>query len=234
MRLKDEKPGALPAVVILIVLGATLVFFDLAERTDNPTITAGPNTSTETTSIIPRTSEDILREQLDEVVSSTQKIPFRATVVTENGVAGVWSQDGMNYRFEDAAKTKIIIVNAAQEKLWVIDVHAKIAHESPFDVSNVGAFNALMPTLFLEGLSTSTASSTQSLLDVLPSGEGAKLTFTPENLPDRWESKNSDGSRRFIDWEYVRLGALAPTDFELWKGLTVSQTTPAQPTTTIK
>ncbi|HCG99895.1 MAG TPA: hypothetical protein DE036_09005 [Actinobacteria bacterium] len=96
------------------------------------------------------------------------------------------------------------------------------------------AFNELIATMFLEGLSTATASGTHSLLDILPSGENAKLTFTEDDLPDRWEGDKSGGTVRFIDWDYLRIGEVAQGDFELWKGIRVSQPTPATTTTTTK
>lgn len=233
-RMKDEKPGALPAIVILVMLGLTLVLFEVAGRVDDPALKTAQTGSTDTTTLIPLTPEDHMREQLEQVITSARKKPFRAKVSTENGVEGLWTQDGLNYRFENAAKSKVLIVNAEQKKLWVIDVPARIAHETPFDSTNMPAFNELIATMFLEGLTTATVSGTHNLLDILPSGKDATLTFTEDKLPDRWEGDKSGGVVRFIDWDYLRIGAVAPSDFELWKGIRVSQPTPATTTTTAK
>lgn len=232
--MKDEKPGALPAIIILVMLAATLVLFEVAGRVDEAALETVQNNTTENTSLIPLTPEDHMREQLEQVITSARKRPFRAKVSTENGFEGLWTQDGLNYRFENSTKSKVLIVNAAQKKLWVIDVPTRIAHETPFDSTNMPAFNELIATMFLEGLTTATASGTHSLLDILPSGENAALTFTEDDLPDRWEGDNSGGTVRFIDWDYLRIGAVAPSDFELWKGIRVSRPAPATTTTTAK
>lgn len=233
-RMKDEKPGALPAIIILVMLGVTLVLFEVAGRVDEAALETVQNKTTENTSLIPLTPEDHMRGQLEQVITSARKRPFRAKVSTENGFEGLWTQDGLNYRFENATKSKVLIVNAAQKKLWVIDVPSRIAHETPFDSTNMPAFNELIATMFLEGLSTATASGTHSLLDILPSGENATLTFTEDDLPDRWKGDNSGGTVRFIDWDYLRIGEVAQGDFELWKGIRVSRPVPATTTTTTK
>lgn len=228
-RLRDGRPGALPAVIALIILGLILVFFNIIDKSDDPTIKTN-NRASEDRKMLDRVAEEPFHYQLDKIIEATKKKPFKAKITTEVGIKGYWTQSGIDYRFEDPSRSNIIILNSSQEKLWVIDLAAKIAHETPFNTSNLNHHNELIPTLLIEGLSTSTATGTKNLEDILPGGKNAKLTFTPHELPDRWDGSRRDGAACFIDWDYIQLDNISPTEFEPPQGLTIIK--PAQGATT--
>jgi len=224
-RLKDNSPGALPAVIILIMLVLTLILFNVIDRIDKPTIETGKKEAVEQTALI-RIEKEPLYDLLNKMMDSTKTRPFKAKVHTEAGFIGYWTQNGDNYRFEDPSRTNVIIINASQKKLWVINLPAKSAHETAIDTSNQDNYNELIPTLLFEGLSATATNGAKVLEDILPGGSNSKLTLNRQGLPDRWDGARSNGAACFIDWDYVQVDNIPPSEFELPQGITINTSAP--------
>ncbi|MDI6716452.1 MAG: hypothetical protein QME63_05865 [Actinomycetota bacterium] len=226
---RQSRPSRLPPIIILILAVLALVLFDYTNhavfspenelstkmKAENPAkqlVTVNDNNIQKPT--------DLFNYQLNMVIKSAKKIPFKASVTTEQGLKGYWFQSGDNCRFEDSSRINIIIINSSQMKLWVINSERKTALETQLDTSTVNYYLGLSPVLLIEGLSGTPIANTKSLEEILPSGSNLKLTFTKEGLPKRWES--SDGkTKRYIEWFYIQLGNIPRKEFELPEGINI-------------
>ncbi|HZD59418.1 MAG TPA: hypothetical protein VE439_03050 [Anaerolineae bacterium] len=232
--LRDRGPGALPAVIILILLGLILLFFDVVGKIDSPTVKVeGPGVH-ENPKLFNYMAREPSQDELSKVIEATKKRPFKAKITTEAGFKGYWIQDGLNYRFVDPAKARVVIINSAKKKLWVINLNEKVAYETPLKISSPNDYKELVPALIMEGFSPSTAMETKNIEDILPGGKNVKLTFTPDGLPDRWDGSKKDGTPCFIDWDYYHLGSIPPIAFVPLSGTTINKTVPSTTTTVRK
>jgi hypothetical protein len=170
-------------------------------------------------------ADDATREQMKQILIAAKKVPFKARISTESGFKGFWTQNTLNYRFQNPLNSQVIIFNASKKRLWVVDLTNNIAFETRFNDQSVDAYAEFSPAMFLEVLSDSTDTATKSLEQILPSGDKAKLTFTAIGLPKRWEGQDSSGTATFIAWDYTQLADVPETDFELPAGIVVKSLT---------
>lgn len=217
---KSRKPS-IPAVIILALTAVTLAIFEITDNSKArmPVETNSP--SHEQTGTADAALPTSFNEQLAEVLASVKKTPFRAKITTESEFKGYWIQSGDSYRFEDANKQNILIYNATHKKLWIIDMSRKIAVETICDTTTAGYYEKINPAVFIEGFGNIKDPVTKKLEEMLPSGSKARLSFTEQGLPDRWESQRSDGTPYFIDWEYEQISNIPPVDFDLPNGISI-------------
>jgi len=217
---KSKKPS-MPAAIILALTAITLAMFEIADNSKARVPVEMNSQSPEQAGAAGTPLPISFDEQLSEVLVSVKKTPFKAKVTTESGFKGYWIQSGDSYRFEDADKQNILIYNSTHKKLWVIDMPRKIAVETVCDTATADYYEKINPAVFIEGFGNVDGSVTRKLEEMLPSGDKARLSFTEQGLPDRWESRKSDGKPYFIDWEYEQTGNISATEFDLPDGISI-------------
>lgn len=217
---KSRKPSV-PAVIILALTAITLAIFEIVDNSKAHTPIEANSPSYEQTETASASLPTSFSDQLTELLISVRKTPFKAKITTESGFKGYWVQSGDNYRFENADKQNILIYNAALNKLWVIDMNRKIAVETICDTATADFYKKINPAVFIEGFGSVSDSVTKKLEEMLPSGDAAKLTFTKQGLPDRWESLRGDGKPYFIDWEYEQINNIPSVEFDLPGGISI-------------
>lgn len=244
-RVRGATRISMPAALILLITLMAILGFELfgAVSNDEPLSTpiavnrdAQSEGLAQKGSVFDQSNADIFtNSNLKQIINSVKKVPFKAKIITDTGHKGYWTQSGDNYRLEDPAKQNIIIYNAETKKLWIIDVPGKTASETLLTIDSADSYSTITPALLIGGLSvTTTTAETKTIENIIPVGTRSWLTSTKQGLPDRWEGIRSDGSKCFVDWEYLRFGNISPDHFTLPKGISVVTTSSATPSTTGK
>ena len=229
-RIKETKPSV-TAIIILAVTVAALVLFNVVDR-------MGSNPGDISSEIIHKSKADASRagisiqNNLQKISVAAGKQQFKAKIITDKGFAGYWTQNKGSYRLEDAAGQNMVIYNAPQKKLWMIDLRNKIVTETALDGATAEFYGSLRPAFFFGGLSASTGAGTVKIEDILPGEQQSQLTFTSSGLPQRWRGLRADGRLGFMAWHYMKLKDIKAEEFKPPRGFSVTSANPSQKTTT--
>lgn len=158
-------------------------------------------------------------DPLQEGRRNTLQGSYQVKAMEKGKVLGVGIYDNGSFRLILEGAPTMIIYNSESGQGWMVNFHTKTSKEISYDEAAKRA--GFMPHVVMKPyFGVERYWGEEGFRMDTPDGRSIRAYLDrPHYLPSAWEARSRDGIIKRIDWQYRRVGAVSPENFELPGGL---------------